>query len=242
METQARKGVNEAGDQLAQPALSRPGRRRGHHPAALPCRRSAPRYEARNLLHHGRERRSVSGSRASQSRYRPRLRPLRARLQATSTWPVKRRFVADRFRGPAELAGSGRPADIPLSGIPAKILTRAYYLYAHPACQQAAGRYRLVQRHHRTSPIRSAQADPRRVFRSHSSRAPTSTTRQPLYNAVGAMCPRGHGRFRIGAPGAGDDLPFCGQHKTNTTPGPGKDQHGNNTDKTVLPGTGRHTC
>ena len=37
-------------------------------------------------------------------------------------------------------------------------------------------------------------------------------------------------------------LPSCGQHKTNTTPGPGKDQHGNNTDKTVLPGTGRHAC
>ena len=51
-----------------------------------------------------------------------------------------------------------------------------------------------------------------------------------------------HGRFRIGAPGAGDDLPFCGQHKTNTTPGSGKDQHGNNTDKTVLPGTRRHAC
>ena len=118
----------------------------------------------------------------------------------------------NRFeRGPAELAGSGRPADIPLSGIPAKILTRAYHLYAHPACQQAAGRYRLVQRHHRTSPIRPAQADPQRVLRSHSSRAPTSTTGQPLYNAVGAMSPRGHGRFRIGVPGAGDDLPFCGQ-------------------------------
>ena len=43
-------------------------------------------------------------------------------------------------------------------------------------------------------------------------------------------------------PGAGDDLPFCGQHKTNTTPGSGKDQHGNNTDKTVLPGTRRHAC
>ena len=34
-----------------------------------------------------------------------------------------------------------------------------------------------------------------------------------------------------------DDLPFGGQHKTNTTPGSGKDQHANNTDKTVLPGT-----
>src|SRR6266568_2133732 len=43
-------------------------------------------------------------------------------------------------------------------------------------------------------------------------------------------------------PGSGDDLPFCGQHKTNTTPGSGKDQHGNNTDKTVLPGTRRHAC
>jgi hypothetical protein len=41
---------------------------------------------------------------------------------------------------------------------------------------------------------------------------------------------------------AGDDLPFCGQHKTNTTPGSGKDQHGNNTDKTVLSGTRRHAC
>jgi hypothetical protein len=60
--------------------------------------------------------------------------------------------------------------------------------------------------------------------------------------AVGAVSPRGHGRFRIGAPGAGDDLPFCRQHKTNTTPGSGKDQHGNNTDKTVLPGTRRHAC
>ncbi len=61
-------------------------------------------------------------------------------------------------------------------------------------------------------------------------------------DAVGAVSPRGHGRFRIGAPGAGDDLPFSGQHKTNTTPGSGKDQHGNNTDKTVLPGTRRHAC
>jgi hypothetical protein len=29
---------------------------------------------------------------------------------------------------------------------------------------------------------------------------------------------------------------------TNTTPRLGKDQHGNNTDKTVLPGTRRHAC
>jgi hypothetical protein len=54
-------------------------------------------------------------------------------------------------------------------------------------------------------------------------------------DAVGAVSPCGHGRFRTGAPGAGDDPPFCGQHKTNTTPGSGEDQHGNNTDKTVLP-------
>jgi hypothetical protein len=60
--------------------------------------------------------------------------------------------------------------------------------------------------------------------------------------AVSAVNARGHGRFRIGAPGAGDDLPFCGQHKTSTTPGSGKDQHANNTDKTVLPGTRRHAC
>ena len=32
------------------------------------------------------------------------------------------------------------------------------------------------------------------------------------------------------------------QHKTNTTPGPGKDQHTNNTDKTVLSSTRRHAC
>jgi hypothetical protein len=61
-------------------------------------------------------------------------------------------------------------------------------------------------------------------------------------DADGAVSPRGHGKFRIGALGAGGDLPFCGQHKTNTTPGSGKDQHGNNTDKTVLPGTRRHAC
>ena len=41
-------------------------------------------------------------------------------------------------------------------------------------------------------------------------------------NAVGAVSPRGHGRFRIGALGARDDLLFCGQQKTNTTPAPGK--------------------
>jgi hypothetical protein len=61
-------------------------------------------------------------------------------------------------------------------------------------------------------------------------------------DADGAVSPRGHGRFRTGAPGAGGDLPFCGQHKTNTTRGSGKDQHADNTDKTVLPGTRRHAC
>jgi hypothetical protein len=39
-----------------------------------------------------------------------------------------------------------------------------------------------------------------------------------------------------------DDLLVCGTHKTNTTPGSGEDQHANNTDKTVLPGTRRHAC
>ncbi len=43
-------------------------------------------------------------------------------------------------------------------------------------------------------------------------------------------------------PGSGNDLPFCVQHKTNTTRGSGKDQHADNTDKTVLPGTRRHAC
>ena len=38
------------------------------------------------------------------------------------------------------------------------------------------------------------------------------------------------------------DQHFCGQHKTNTTPGSGEDQHANNTDKTVLSGTRRHAC
>lgn len=33
-------------------------------------------------------------------------------------------------------------------------------------------------------------------------------------DAVGAVSPRGHGRFRTGALGAGDDLPFCGQYKS----------------------------
>ena len=43
-------------------------------------------------------------------------------------------------------------------------------------------------------------------------------------------------------PGPSPGTAFCGQHKTNTTPGSGKDQHGNNTDKTALPGTRRHAC
>ena len=61
-------------------------------------------------------------------------------------------------------------------------------------------------------------------------------------DAVGAVSPPGHGRFRTGARERGMTCRFCGQHKTNTTPGSGKDQHGNNTDKTVLSGTRRHAC
>ena len=38
------------------------------------------------------------------------------------------------------------------------------------------------------------------------------------------------------------DQHLCGQHKTNTTPCSGKDQHADNTDKTVLPGTRRLAC
>jgi hypothetical protein len=52
----------------------------------------------------------------------------------------------------------------------------------------------------------------------------------------GAVAPRRHGRFGIGAVGSRDELPFCAQHKTNTTRGSVEDQHANNTDKTVLPG------
>ena len=61
-------------------------------------------------------------------------------------------------------------------------------------------------------------------------------------DAAGAVSPRGHGRSSP-APGVPIlNLPFCRQHKTNTTPGSGKDQHVDNTDKTVLPGTRRHAC
>ena len=57
---------------------------------------------------------------------------------------------------------------------------------------------------------------------------------------AGSVC----GLRLCGAPGDldGDNLPVC----TNTRPtqlrGRDGEQHGNNTDKTVLPGTGRHAC
>jgi hypothetical protein len=36
--------------------------------------------------------------------------------------------------------------------------------------------------------------------------------------------------------------PFLGNTKPTQLGGSGEDQHGNNTDKTALPGTGRHAC
>ena len=49
-------------------------------------------------------------------------------------------------------------------------------------------------------------------------------------------------RHTLGRESKGMTCRFAGTHKTNTTPGSGKDQHANNTDKTVLPGTRRHAC
>ena len=40
----------------------------------------------------------------------------------------------------------------------------------------------------------------------------------------------------------GMTCPFGGNTKPTQLGGSGKDQHGNNTDKTALPGTGRHAC
>jgi hypothetical protein len=50
-----------------------------------------------------------------------------------------------------------------------------------------------------------------------------------------------HKRPTLQIPGVGVTCRFAA-HKTNTTPGSREDQHGNNTDKTVLPGTQRHAC
>jgi hypothetical protein len=36
------------------------------------------------------------------------------------------------------------------------------------------------------------------------------------------VSPRGHGRFRTGAPGVGDDLPFAGNTKPTQLRAPGK--------------------
>ena len=57
---------------------------------------------------------------------------------------------------------------------------------------------------------------------------------RPLVSARTASPSRSRERRR---PVVMADQHLCGQHKTNTTPCSGKDQHANNTDKTVLPGT-----
>jgi len=48
-------------------------------------------------------------------------------------------------------------------------------------------------------------------------------------------------RFREGTR-SDDRSGSCIQHKNPTSPGAGEDQHGNNTDKTALPGTRQHGC
>ena len=98
--------------------------------------------------------------------------------------------------------------------------------------------------HHDHAPIGAAKVVADVVYvasiSSHQTGAPSGDSRAGLRRRC--LSPRGPDNFRTGAPGAGDDLAFCGQHKTNTIPGSGQDQHGNNTDKTVLPGTRRHAC
>jgi hypothetical protein len=64
--------------------------------------------------------------------------------------------------------------------------------------------------------------------------------RQPVFG------PRAGARADVTAPGPGcrrDGWPgCCGQHKSNTSPGPGGIQHADNTYKTAFPGTLWHGC
>jgi hypothetical protein len=62
---------------------------------------------------------------------------------------------------------------------------------------------------------------------------------RPLVSARTASPSRSRERRR---PVVMADQHLWGQHKTSTTPCSGKDQHADNTDKTVLPGTRRHAC
>ena len=60
---------------------------------------------------------------------------------------------------------------------------------------------------------------------------------------AGGGRPSGHGQAcRVRGAGATADRGCCGQHKSNTSPGPGGIQHAGNTDKTAFPGTRRHAC
>ena len=55
--------------------------------------------------------------------------------------------------------------------------------------------------------------------------------------------PSGRGRVRwVGGAGATADRGCCGQHKSNTSPGPGSIQHADNTYKSAFPGTLWHGC
>ena len=64
--------------------------------------------------------------------------------------------------------------------------------------------------------------------------------RQPVFGS------RAGARADVTAPGPGcrrDGWPgCCGQHKSNTSPGPGGIQHADNTYKTAFPGTPWHWC
>ena len=59
---------------------------------------------------------------------------------------------------------------------------------------------------------------------------------------VAAKWIRSHGTLASVPRERGMTCRFAGNTKPTQLRGSGKDQHGNNTDKTVLPGTGRHAC
>ena len=69
---------------------------------------------------------------------------------------------------------------------------------------------------------------------------PADSRRQPVFGS------RAGARADVRAPGPGctrDGWPgCCGQHKSNTSSGPGGVQHASNTDQTAFPGTPWHGC
>ena len=60
-------------------------------------------------------------------------------------------------------------------------------------------------------------------------------------SAANAAGRPGFARLVVEIP-SGDDLPLCSNTKSTQHRAPAEDQHGNNTDKTVLSGTRRHGC